>query len=229
MAYLRSLNKPLDPSRGTPVVLYSTNALVDAFNLAVAQKRECQFYCAQGLVDLYDRLPNPPQLRLFVGCEVILSSNKWQKSHGVYNGSSGVILALYPTSVLVKFPSIHVEIGYAQWEFVVNGKTEVVSMLPLKYGYAITVHRIQGLTVEKNIYFNGGDVFGENIAYVAISRAKTADQLTLENITEEALRVDPQVVQFNKQIRKENKQKRNNGYIKHMISDWQKDLYWSPS
>ncbi len=229
LKYLRSLNKPPDMSQGTPIMLYSTNAMVDAMNYAVAQKKDCQLYSARGLVELYDQLPNPPMLRLFVGCEVILTSNKWQKSHGVFNGSAGLIIALNPSSVLVKFSAIHVEIGYAEWEFMYNGKPEIISMLPLKYAYAITVHRIQGLTVEKNIYFNGADIFGENLAYVAISRAKNSDQLTLENITEEALRVDPKVVSFNKKVRKEDKERRHDNYYKRMFENWQKDIYWQLS
>lgn len=229
MQYLRSLSRPLSELDETPIALYSTNLIVDAFNTRIAQSRQNKVYVALGPTEYFDRLPNPAVLKLFVGCRVIMSSNKWQKSHGVFNGSSGIILDLYPKSVLVKFGDVHLEVTYAEWEFYGNAGVAVVSMLPLKYGYAITVHRIQGLTVKQPIYFNGGDVFGPSLAYVALSRVETGDKLFLENITEEALKVDETVLEFNKKIKKEDKRLRENGYFKHLIEDFQKKVFWLPS
>lgn len=208
-----------------PLVIYSKNDTVDMFNNQIAEKRIHKMYAAKGDFDYFDKLPVPWQLRLFVGCEVIMSCNKWEKSHGVHNGTTGVIIELLDSSVLVEFDrvqsgvasKIRLVVVYSDWEFYAGQNTFIVSALPLKFGYAITAHRVQGLTVTKPIFFNGGDVFGYNIAYTVLSRAKKAEQLFVENITREALAIDPKVIEFNQMIKDLNDKRRSDTYYKILM------------
>lgn len=216
----------------TPLVIYSTNPAVDMFNNQIAEKRVHKMYAAKGEFEFFDRLPVPWQLRLFVGCEVIMSCNKWEKSHGVHNGTTGIIIELLDSAVLVEFDrvqsgvasKIRLVVTYSDWEFYSGQNTFVVSALPLKFGYAITAHRVQGLTVTKPIFFNGGDVFGYNLAYTVLSRAKRSDQLFIENITAEALAIDPKVIEFNQMVKDVNDERRSDTYYKIIMERIRKGI-----
>ena len=77
---------------------------------------------------------------------------------------------------------------------------EVVSsfkQFPIKLGWAVTIHKSQGLTLESCSVDLGTGAFASGQAYVALSRCKTLDSLTLhqELKVSDAL-VDPDIQEF---------------------------------
>lgn len=52
--------------------------------------------------------------------------------------------------------------------------------MPLKPGYAINVHKVQGLTLSNVHVDRDTGFFGHGQAYVALSRCKSMDGLTLQ-------------------------------------------------
>ncbi len=77
---------------------------------------------------------------------------------------------------------------------------EVVSsfkQFPLKLGWAVTIHKAQGLTLESTSIDLGAGAFATGQAYVALSRCKTLDSLNLvrELKVSDAL-VDPDIQDF---------------------------------
>lgn len=87
-----------------------------------------------------------------------------------------------------------------------NGKTEVVPksdsfsylrQLPLKAGYAITIHKSQGMTYD-NAYIIP-EVFSPGQLYVALSRCTSAKGLslaTVDGLKQESIAVNPKVINF---------------------------------
>ena len=77
---------------------------------------------------------------------------------------------------------------------------EVVSsfrQFPIKLGWAVTIHKAQGLTPESASVDLGDGAFATGQAYVALSRCKTLDSLNLvrELKVSDAL-VDPDIQEF---------------------------------
>jgi len=132
--------------------------------------------------------PTEQELELKLGARVMVLKNdpegRW------VNGSIGHVEGFEEDSVLVKIGSEVHRIEPALWEkykYTVDKETEKVSrevvgafkQVPLRLAYAVTVHKAQGLTLEKvYIDFDSG-MFAHGQAYVAFSRARSLEGLEL--------------------------------------------------
>lgn len=68
---------------------------------------------------------------------------------------------------------------------------------PVALGWAITIHKSQGLTVDDLTLDLGGGAFAEGQTYVALSRARTLDGISLTKpISMRDVRTDPVVLDF---------------------------------
>ena len=71
------------------------------------------------------------------------------------------------------------------------------NQFPLKVGYALTVHKSQGMTLEGAVLDFGSGTFGSGLAYVAFSRVKSLANLYLTApIDTTIVKLDPKVVEF---------------------------------
>lgn len=68
--------------------------------------------------------------------------------------------------------------------------------LPLKIGYATTVHSSQGMTLDLAKMDLGKEVFSAGMSYVALSRVKTLDSLFLTNFDPRKIRSSEQALEF---------------------------------
>jgi ATP-dependent DNA helicase PIF1 len=132
--------------------------------------------------------PTEQELELKLGARVMVLKNdpegRW------VNGSIGLVEGFEEDSVLVKIGRDVQRIEPALWEkykYTVDKETEKVSrevvgafkQVPLRLAYAVTVHKAQGLTLEKvYIDFDSG-MFTHGQAYVAFSRARSLEGLEL--------------------------------------------------
>jgi ATP-dependent DNA helicase PIF1 len=136
------------------------------------------------------------KLALKVGIRVILTVNL-NTAMGLINGTRGTILRFdvpeqkglqdysVPTPV-VKFDNgttLHVVLH--EWTRIISrtrdGRTQSyiwVAQLPLRHAYATTIHRSQGQTLP-NVVISLSDVFAPGQAYVALSRVRKLEDLTL--------------------------------------------------
>ena len=65
-------------------------------------------------------------------------------------------------------------------EFIRNSKPHRRTQFPLTVAYAITIHKSQGLTVEKAVLNLVEEDFAPGLAYVGVSRVKSLDGLMFE-------------------------------------------------
>lgn len=149
----------------------------------------------------------PDLLRLKIGAQVIMLVN----SENYLNGSSGIITALHDEYVSIKLTSgKEVDVPYYEWDVEnyscishEDGTKEVkkvivgsFSQLPLKLGYAITIHKSQGQTYEKMELTP--EIFCYGQLYVALSRVKSIKNLYINGDINKykSLLADPDVVAF---------------------------------
>jgi ATP-dependent DNA helicase PIF1 len=75
-----------------------------------------------------------------------------------------------------------------------------IAQIPLRLAWAITVHKSQGMTLDAaNIDLS--KAFVEGMGYVALSRVRNLDSLTLQGINKMALRVAPQALEIDSMLK----------------------------
>lgn len=195
-----------------PVVLAPTNMRVDAYNQrglsALADGGRIYEGKSEGEFDLAtDRLPVPETLVLKVGARVMAVRNDPEKQW--VNGSVGTITGLAHDRAYVRLDGAGlVEIEKVSWERIrydwdeATGKVaaKVVgtyTQLPLVPAWAVTVHKAQGLTLDDvRIDFDSG-AFAAGQAYVALSRARSLEGLSLARpLRSSDIRIDRRVAAF---------------------------------
>lgn len=72
-------------------------------------------------------------------------------------------------------------------QFIIHGRHIVRVQFPLILCYACTIHKVQGMSLDKICVDIGPDVFERGMAYVALSRVKCLDGLGI-------ISFDPKVV-----------------------------------
>ena len=112
-------------------------------------------------------------LVLWVGARVIVTANL-DVAGGVSNGAMGTICECQQDQVRVQLASSDVWIGRETRETSHGGVAR--SQLPLLLAYALTMHRAQGLTLNR-VMVDLGDLFCPGQGYVAMSRVKRLEDL----------------------------------------------------
>ena len=154
-------------------------------------------------------LPAPRELKIKKDAKVMFIKND---SEGRWvNGSIGTVtecLDKKKKSIKVKVDGRTHKVEREEWKKVKftydedldEVYEEVVSsfkQFPIKLGWAVTIHKAQGLTLESASVDLGDGAFATGQAYVALSRCKTLDSLNLarELKVSDAL-VDPDIQDF---------------------------------
>ena len=132
--------------------------------------------------------PTEADLELKVGARVMLIKNdpegRW------VNGSLATVEGFNGANVLVALDGHVYEIEPAAWEkyrYSLDPETKKVSrevvgtfrQLPVRLAYAVTIHKAQGLTLDKVYIDLDRGMFAHGQAYVAFSRARSLDGLEI--------------------------------------------------
>jgi hypothetical protein len=150
------------------------------------------------------------QLPLCIGCRVMLTRNLWTNV-GLVNGARGTVhdiswkegadvLRDPPEVIMVAFDhydgpaftmptgeplrregKLVVPILRVRQGFRVGANSCSRAQFPLLVSYAITVHKSQGITLDKVVCDISAPEFAAGLSYVAVARVKTLDGLMFEN------------------------------------------------
>jgi ATP-dependent exoDNAse (exonuclease V) alpha subunit len=116
-----------------------------------------------------------------VGAEAIIIKNA---SNGAYvNGSRGKVINITPDRLDVELRNGSVVgVERAEWELR-NAEDRVLASVvqfPIILGYALTIHRCQGMTLD-GVVFDPNKVFERHQLYVALSRVRKLEDLYLRS------------------------------------------------
>ena len=191
------------------IVLCGTNRTADDINVeALARiKGRARIYESEisGMVDTADKMA-PDMIPLKVGAQVIMLLN----TNDYKNGSAATITALHDDYVTVEIQDNHriVDVGYCLWpveryvfrkigdeEKLAREEVGRFSQLPLRLGYASTIHRSQGQTYDRVIL--KPEIFEYGQLYVALSRVRDISGLTIDgDISNVKKLASPKVKEF---------------------------------
>mmetsp|Transcript_93271 Transcript_93271/g.263693 ORF Transcript_93271/g.263693 Transcript_93271/m.263693 type:complete len:679 (+) Transcript_93271:60-2096(+) len=203
--------KPTPDDGIVPTKLYCTNKNVDAENakqLARLPGQEVLFRARNtcgtrdprrklALNTMLDKKV-PAELRLKQGAQVILVKN--QPLLGLVNGSRGVVDAFRDRRPVVRFDNGQsVSIGLERFQHGSGASSITRIQVPLKLGWALTVHKAQGMTLTRG-ELQVDDAFEAGQAYVALSRLTSTAGLWIRGsgLSATNTRAHPEVLGFYK-------------------------------
>jgi ATP-dependent DNA helicase PIF1 len=195
-----------------PTRLYSRNMEVDALN-----DRELDILASDGrdfyeynreikrikpnlTADYIDKIKKncnaPENLQLCVGAQVMLLINI-DTSSGLCNGSRGIVIDIIEDIPIVQFLNgIRLSISHYVWDIDEgNGTLIKIIQIPLRVAYATTIHKSQGSSLDY-VEIDLKDIFEYGQAYVALSRVKKLEGLSIIDIDYDKIVAHPIAVQF---------------------------------
>jgi GTPase SAR1 family protein len=169
-------------------------------------KEEVYYATVDGKPSEFDEAPVSHQVRLKVGCRVVICANG--KSY--VNGSTGTVLdTSYPVKVKLDSGNI-VEVEEHTWEAMRYNKALVgvtkkaiatFTQLPIMLGYAQTIHKAQGATLDDVALDIGRGCFSHGQLYVALSRLRDLRKLrVVRRIHKSNIVIRPEVQEFYKKL-----------------------------
>ena len=141
----------------------------------------------------------PKKLELKIGSQVMLTVNK-NVEEGLVNGSRGVIIKLDSDMIAVKLMKGNIEI-FERHEFIYEEDGKVIGkrlQFPFILSYCLTIHKIQGSTIDCAIMDIGNSIFENSMSYVALSRVKSLSGLYLKAYSPYKIQVNKKVEDFYK-------------------------------
>jgi ATP-dependent exoDNAse (exonuclease V) alpha subunit len=196
--------------------LFSHNADVDRINDAELAKLTTPAkvfrMSTRGKDNLVENLKrgclSPEVLTLKVGARVMFTKNAptFNSQHRSYvNGTLGVVTDFatngYPVVKTHGGRTLVVE--PTEWKVDDQGRIlATINQLPLRLAWAMTVHKSQGMSLDAaHMDLSGAFEYGQG--YVALSRVRTLEGLSLAGINERALEVHPEIKEQDAVFREE--------------------------
>ncbi len=201
----------------TPIWLVATNAAAHSINSRrlAALPGEAKEFKAKVTGDVPAakwKLTVPENLELKVGAKVVFLRNNKQK--GWINGDTGVVVSIGSEAIIVKsdISGEALEVPRMSWEryaYTYDEKKQTIdkevvgtfSQFPLGLGWAVTIHKSQGMTLEAAVVDLGSGAFSDGQTYVALSRCRSVKSMRLARaLMKSDIKVNKEALEFYRTI-----------------------------
>ncbi len=184
------------------VKLYSHNADVDSINRdnykAIIAKEEKEYHMvAMGNKLLIEKLKSsclsPEILKLKIGTKVMFTRN--DKTGKYNNGTIGEVtgFAINDIPIILLNSGKQIEAVSDSWRIEEDNKVLAqITQLPLRYAWAITIHKSQGMTLDA-AEIDLSRSFGYALGYVALSRVRDIEGIKLLGANNNAFLIHPHI------------------------------------
>jgi len=194
-----------------PTKLYTHNRNVDAENIQKLSliEGEVKKYVMQStgrdvMVEILKKsCLAQEELFLKKDAEVMFIKNNLEG--GYVNGTRGVVIGFntYDLPIVKLHNGKKIEVGLESWAIEEDGKTKAsLTQIPLRLAWAITIHKSQGMSLD-SAEIDLSNTFAYGMGYVALSRVRALSGVRLVGFKPESLKVDPEVLKFDKTLHKE--------------------------
>ena len=198
-ATLQALNSRVGVSQKDAITLTTHNRQADAINRRHMEtlKGERRMFEALLKGNYPEKaFPCDRLLEVKIGERVMFVKNDSSGGHRYYNGMLGTVTAfLYNNEDKKEYIEVMddngdtIAVWHEIWEslkYTLNSKTNEIeqevegsfSQYPLQAAWAVTIHKAQGLTFDR-VIIDAADAFAFGQVYVALSRCRTLEGLTL--------------------------------------------------
>ncbi|MBC7746700.1 AAA family ATPase [Pedobacter sp.] len=207
---MEKIGAPLDHEEAV-TELHTVNVDVDRINAAKlkAVEGEEHFYTTHttGAANYVATLKRSclalETLTLKTGALVMCIKNSPERKY--VNGSLGIVTGY---EAMTEYPIVELRNGKTvtmkpeTWELRDGDKKRAsLSQIPLRLAWAITVHKSQGMTLDA-ARIDLRRAFVEGMGYVALSRVRRLDSLSLLGLNRIALRISDEALQMDESLRK---------------------------
>lgn len=212
-----------------PITLTSVNDIADQINDKNLAELKTEAYTFDAIIKgdgekLINSTLIPKTLKFKLGAQVMILKNDFR--NGVFNGMIGNVIGVnrdphkQEDTILVKIADGSIKtisrftIKEHKYQKRKVGKTmeeEYVlrrscSQFPIRLAYAFSIHKSQGLTFEAMTLNLTRDIFADGQLYVALSRCRSLDGLTLtRKIKRSEVRVNSALLAFYEKAKSDNR------------------------
>lgn len=138
-------------------------------------------------------------LELKIGAQVMLLCNYALQAR-LMNGSRGVVVGFQEGLPVVQFEHMKVLVRKWRWRQFLRGNSGshvYLEQVPLRLAWALTIHKSQGQSLDcVRLCLDAKTVREDNMAYVALSRVRSLEGLSLENFDSRCIRSNAKVTAF---------------------------------
>ena len=210
---VESLAETKDNTLPDAVKLYTHNVDVDAINAREYEALICPYdiekefvMVTRGKKQLLDTMKESllaqEELKLKIGTKVMFIKNDTMRRYS--NGTLGKVIGFddrnYP--IVEKYNGDTITVVEDTWQLMEDDKVLAeIKQLPLRYAWAITVHKSQGMTLDA-AEIDLTKAFGHGMGYVALSRVRSLSGLRLLGMNGDSFRMHGSVMVFDRDLRK---------------------------
>ena len=146
----------------------------------------------------------PDHISVKVGSQVMLKANL-DVQEGLVNGSRGIVVDIinHPNEPIICVKFLNGKfIRLTKHTYILKDKSGIASrhQFPIILAWALTVHKVQGATLDFAICDLGTSIFADGQGYVALSRVRNLRGLFISELYEESFMTNKAALDFEKSL-----------------------------